>query len=227
MAVAQHIRSASAARGRLNTYVPNDTHSDQSRFISALTQINYSKSGSIRQILSADTDTDIYATANTKSHGTALFTQDGDDLQLASPQQIIEQARLLITQRFERGASLMDQPDIVDALLRVKLAGESRMVFAALFLDRRYRVLDFAVLFRGTIDGVTIHTREVIRDALFREAEVVIGARNDLAGDADPTERDFADAKKLRDALALVDVVLADYLIVGRSIASFTKLGLL
>ena len=46
-------------------------------------------------------------------------------------------------------------------------------VFAALILDTRYRLMALEGLFRGTIDGASVHRREIVRRALLDH--IVIG----------------------------------------------------
>lgn len=220
MATVQHTRRALGTRGRVNSRVPAEVLSAEPSCVSVLPQLDGSESASIRQFLSRNG-----TVASAEQLVPELFMHDGVSFRPASPWQVLSHAQHLIAQRFVRGASLMMQPEVVDALLRVKLAGEPQTVFAALFLDRRYRVLDFDMLFRGTIGGVSIYPREVVREAIHREAEVIIVARNDMAGDSDPTQCDVANAQRLKDALALVDVVLADYLIVGKTVTSLAEMG--
>jgi DNA repair protein RadC len=43
-----------------------------------------------------------------------------------------------------------------------------------LHLDTRHRLIAFEELFRGTIDGASVHPREVVRQALARNSAAVI-----------------------------------------------------
>jgi DNA repair protein RadC len=47
-----------------------------------------------------------------------------------------------------------------------------------LYLDKRHRLIQFEELFRGTIDGASVHPREVVKLALQRNAAAVIVAHN-------------------------------------------------
>ena len=59
-----------------------------------------------------------------------------------------------------------------------------------LFLDNRHRLLAFEELFRGTIDGASVHPREVVRQALLHNAASVIIAHNHPSGVVDPSQAD-------------------------------------
>jgi DNA repair protein RadC len=88
-------------------------------------------------------------------------------------------------------------------------------VFCCLYLDNRHRLTGFDELFRGTIDGASVHPREVVREALEHRAAAVILAHNHPSGVAEPSQADELITQRLRDALALVDIRLLDHVIVG------------
>jgi DNA repair protein RadC len=95
-------------------------------------------------------------------------------------------------------------------------------------LDVRHRLIAFEELFRGTVDGASVHRREVVKQALARNAAAVILAHNHPAGVAEPSEADELITHRLRDALALVDVRVLDHIIVGDGrCMSFAERGLL
>jgi len=101
------------------------------------------------------------------------------------------------------------------AFLRAWLKLRPYEVFAALFLDNRHRVIAVEELFRGTIDGASVHPREVVRRALAHNAAALIVAHNHPSGVAEPSAADLALTRRLADALALIDVRVLDHFIVG------------
>jgi DNA repair protein RadC len=89
-------------------------------------------------------------------------------------------------------------------------------------------VIGFEELFGGTIDGASVHPREVVKRALHHNAAAVIFAHNHPSGVAEPSHADRAITIRLRDALALVDVRVLDHFVVGDSeVVSFAERGLL
>jgi DNA repair protein RadC len=99
-------------------------------------------------------------------------------------------------------------------------------VFACLFLDQRHRVIAFEELFRGSIDGASVHPREVVRRCLAHNAAAVIVAHNHPSGVAEPSQSDHRITERLRDALGLVDIRLLDHIIVGDAdCVSFSERG--
>ncbi len=100
-------------------------------------------------------------------------------------------------------------------------------MFCCLYLDNRHRLLAFEELFRGTIDGASVHPREVVKRALARRAAAVILVHNHPSGIAEPSQADETITARLRDALALVDIRVVDHLIVGDGICvSLAERGL-
>ena len=141
--------------------------------------------------------------------------------------ELIGTARELIATRFTRGTALSSPDESRDYLI-TQLAGYEHEVFCCLFLDQRHRVIDFRRLFRGTIDGCSVHPREVVKMALFLNAAAVIFAHNHPSGVAEPSRADLALTKRLQDALALVEVQVLDHIVVGGAeTVSFAERGLL
>lgn len=145
----------------------------------------------------------------------------------ASADEILDAARLAVDQRMQRGASFLD-PAAAQAFFSDKLCGLEREVFAVAFLDTRHKLIEYAELFFGTIDGAEVHPREVVRYALRYNAAAVIVAHNHPSGISDPSTADRAVTARLKQALALVDVRLLDHIVVaGRNVVSMAALGLM
>ena len=116
--------------------------------------------------------------------------------------------------RLRRGGRL-ESPGDTCRYAEARLRGYRAEVFAAVFLDARHRVIAFEPLFRGTVDGASVHPREVVRRALVHNAAAVILAHNHPSGVAEPSFADRAVTERLEQALATVDVRVLDHLVVG------------
>jgi len=141
---------------------------------------------------------------------------------------IIEQAlAILDTRMFRHGEALISPRDSA-AFLKLKLGGYQWEVFGVLFLDNRHRVLAFEEMFRGTLDGASVHPREVVRAALKHNAAAVILSHNHPSGVAEPSAADRNITRQLRDALQLIDVRVLDHLVIGAGeLTSMTARGLI
>lgn len=142
-------------------------------------------------------------------------------------QAVLELARRHLQAQLERGDALTS-PELTRRFLSASLRGYPHEVFACLFLDNRHRVIRFEELFSGTIDGASVHPREVVKRALGHNAAAVIFAHNHPSGVAEPSESDIRITQRLREALALVEIRVLDHLIVGDGpIVSLAERGLL
>jgi len=157
-----------------------------------------------------------------------LFYQGVDgEMQLASNEQILMAARQLLAHRVRRGASLQS-PKKVGEYLALRLGNIDHEIFGLILLDKRHRVIECVDLFRGTIDGASVHPREVVKLALLRSAAACIAYHNHPSGVKEQSQADELITTRIRDALALIDVRLIDHLIVADSnVLSFAELGLL
>lgn len=127
----------------------------------------------------------------------------------------------------DRGDAL-SSPGKVRQYLSLQLGGNQHEIFAALFLDNRHRVIVFEELFNGTIDGAAVYPREVMKKCLAANAAAVIFAHNHPSGVAEPSDADISITKKLKDALALIDVRVLDHLIIGQGVqTSLAERGLM
>ena len=126
----------------------------------------------------------------------------------------LELARRSLAEQLQQRPSLGSPRDSGD-YLRAQLRHLPYEVFGCLFLDNRHRVLGFEELFRGTVDGASVHPREVVRACLRHNACAVIFAHNHPSGVAEPSAADRAITHELRDALQLVGVRVLDHLVIG------------
>ncbi|MDD3516816.1 MAG: DNA repair protein RadC [Chromatiales bacterium] len=169
--------------------------------------------GGLRPLLQADLDRFCEA----KGLGTAKYAQ---------LQAVLEMGRRHLDETLKRGDALTS-PDDTRRYLAARLRDHPHEVFAILFLDNRHRVIAFEELFQGTIDGASVHPREVVRRVLAHNAAAVILAHNHPSGVAEPSAADARITQRLKDALALIDVRVLDHLIVGDESVSLAERGLL
>ena len=142
-------------------------------------------------------------------------------------QACLEVGRRHLATQLDRGEPLTSTVE-TGRFLMAKLRHLPFEVFSCLFLDNRHRVIEFEELFRGTIDGTSVHAREVVRRALNHNAAAVIFAHNHPSGVAEPSQADRVLTDQLVSALSMVEVTVVDHLIVGDGdCVSFVDLGLL
>ena len=140
---------------------------------------------------------------------------------------ILDLAAEIIERRVCEG-DVFTSPSVTKQYVVTKIGHFDREVFACLFLNNRHQLVAFEILFYGTIDGATVHPREVVKRALAHNAAAVLAAHNHPSGVAEPSQADVSLTRRLRESLGLVDIRLLDHIVVGGSeTVSFAERGLL
>lgn len=98
---------------------------------------------------------------------------------------------------------------------RYRLAGIEHEEFHVAWLDTRHRIIACERLFRGSIDGCSVYPREVVRAALSNNAAAAIFAHNHPSGNPEPSRADAEITRRLKDALALIEVRVLDHVVVA------------
>lgn len=127
---------------------------------------------------------------------------------------LIERARKVLSTAVRRGR-MLTSPDEVRDFLLFTLALREKEVFGVLLLDNRNRVLRWRELFYGTLNHTAVYPREVVKLALQHNAAAVILVHNHPSGHPDASEADIALTRRLKQALALIDVRIPDHFIVA------------
>lgn len=123
---------------------------------------------------------------------------------------------------------VLTAPDQVHQFLQAQLRDRPYEAFACIYLDNRHRVLTYEELFRGTVNGASVHPREVVKAALAHNAVALIAVHNHPSGVAEPSAADQAITQRLLQALALVEIRLLDHLVVGDGVSvSMAERGLI
>ena len=139
----------------------------------------------------------------------------------------LEMSTRYLQHGMERGETISD-PGVTRRFLLSKLRPYTREVFACLFLDNQHRLIAYEEMFFGTIDGASVHPREVLRRALELNAAAVVFAHNHPSGVAEPSQADKRITERLSSALTLVDIRVLDHMVVGDTeVVSFAERGLL
>ena len=142
--------------------------------------------------------------------------------------QIIRRALKILESRMTYQTDFFTNPQDTKNYLRLKLGGNEREVFAVLYLSNRNQLISYEELFFGTIDGSTVHVREIVKLGLSLNAAAIICAHNHPSGVCEPSHADEMITKRIKDACALMDIRVLDHLIVsGKDAVSMAERGLI
>jgi DNA repair protein RadC len=132
-----------------------------------------------------------------------------------SDQDLVASAIRCLEQKYLVKQDCLTSPEATRNFLKLRLYGLHYEVFACLYLDNRHRVIRYEELFRGTLDGASVHPREVLRKVVETGAAAVIFAHNHPSGVPEPSQADLRITQRLREGLSLFDVRVIDHMIVG------------
>lgn len=142
--------------------------------------------------------------------------------------ELIGAALACLDARLRRPGAVFESPHQVREFLALQLAARDREAFAVLFLDGQHALIEFAVMFEGTLTQTSVYPREVVRRALMLNASAVILAHNHPSGMPEPSRADEHLTQALKAALSLVEVHALDHMIVGRlCVVSMAERGLM
>lgn len=99
---------------------------------------------------------------------------------------IPDQARDIISRYYQRGVQLCS-PDDVRRCVMVELAPLEHEEFGIILLDNQNQLLHKEILFRGTLNSVSVHPREVIKRVSKHNAAAIILVHNHPSGEPEPS----------------------------------------
>lgn len=144
---------------------------------------------------------------------------------------IIKQALNILASRLKTsspGTVIATCPEDVKSYLKMRLMPLEHEVFAVMFLNNQHQMIEYQVMFRGTIDSASVYPREVVKEALKQNAAAIIVAHNHPSGCPEPSKSDEQITYKLRDACNLLQIRLLDHVIVsGMDTVSLAERGII
>lgn len=130
------------------------------------------------------------------------------------------QAALEIGRRFREDEFVAGKQKIKSAhdlakILMPQMRDLKTEVFKVVYLDNQNKLIDIEDAATGTVNHAMPIVREIIHGALQKFAVSIICAHNHPSGDVKPSPQDKSFTKELLDAGRIMDVKLADHIIVG------------
>lgn len=95
------------------------------------------------------------------------------------------------------------------------LRDKAREVFKVVFLDSQNRVMAIETLFEGTLTATSIYPREVVKEALRRNAAALFLVHNHPSGVPRPSEEDTRLTRRLLHACRVMDITIHEHMIIG------------
>ena len=94
---------------------------------------------------------------------------------------------------------------------QISLVEEAKVMF----LDTRFRLMSISTVSKGGLSGTVIDPRIVFATALKRRCSAIILSHNHPSGNLKPSHADISLTKKFHEAGRLLEITLADHLIIS------------
>lgn len=127
---------------------------------------------------------------------------------------VLEMSQRHFESGLQKGDAFTD-PQAVAQYLSHSIGFQHREQFGILLLDQQHRLIQFEMLFEGTLNQASVHPREIVKAALDHHAAAVILAHNHPSGDPAPSQSDIELTRILSQALNLIDIRCLDHIIIG------------
>lgn len=126
-----------------------------------------------------------------------------------------ELQRRLLQQAAKTAKTSLNSYDKVAAYLQFLLGPLSTEAFYILYLDTKMQLIAEEKAQAGTVDEVAIYPREVIKQALLKDAKYIILAHNHPSGDPTPSSADIELTKQIHSMGQAFNVQVLDHIIIG------------
>ena len=122
--------------------------------------------------------------------------------------------------------TVLDTTDKLVRYLTPYLATRSREAVYMISLDTRYSMLGLKCLGSGVVNETTLHVRDIVEEALKRNAVSVVLAHNHPGGNTMPSQQDMDMTEDIDAALTGIGIAFMDHIIISpNGYYSFRKHG--
>lgn len=126
------------------------------------------------------------------------------------------------------GKDIITSSDEVLDYLKHNLRDKKQEIFSVIYLNGRNEIIGMEELFHGSLTTSVVYPREVVKKVLKQNAAALIFVHNHPSGNLNPSQEDIKITKKLKDAVATIDVKVHDHLIIaGNDYYSFADNNLI
>ena len=129
---------------------------------------------------------------------------------------LIRSANVRYLARTMESLPLLDSPQVFANYARMKLGDKGCEVTMVFYLNTQNRLIRCDTLGTGSVDAISIFPSEIARNALLCGAQSVVICHNHPGGGCLPSREDDAVTFSIRNALAPLEIVLLDHVIVSR-----------
>jgi DNA repair protein RadC len=123
-------------------------------------------------------------------------------------------AALELARRGTETPLALSSPQALMSLLEKKFSSQQEYL-TAMYLDTRLQLIEQRMIYKGTLDQILIHPRDIFGPALELRAAGVALCHNHPSGDITPSDDDIRTTHRLSTAGEIIGITLIDHLILG------------
>ena len=105
-----------------------------------------------------------------------------------------------------------------DIYLKMRhLKHEQQEQFYAIMLNTKLKIINTKLIYKGTVNSMVIHPREIFKEAIKSNASYIIIVHNHPTGDSSPSTEDKTTTKNLEEVANIVGIEILDHIIIGNN----------
>lgn len=135
-------------------------------------------------------------------------------------------ARRYLRERLEGKRYLHSSEEVRDYLIHI-MRGLKKEIFTVIYLDSSHAILDSETVAEGTINVNTVYPRELVKQALHKNAAAMVIAHNHPSGSIEPSSLDMQLTRTISLLGSMMQIQLLDHIIIGNGSYSFADHGLM
>jgi DNA repair protein RadC len=149
------------------------------------------------------------------------------DAKIAQIKAAVELGRRMVSEEKSDDEPVRHSSDVANRLMPI-MRDLKKERFVLLLLDRKNVITDIINVDHGTVDQANPHVREILQQALRKNAPSIIVAHNHPSGSIRPSDQDKAFTRNLVIAAYATGVTCFDHIIIGNNrFFSFADEGLI
>ena len=124
-----------------------------------------------------------------------------------------------------QGQTLSNSEEVYNVMKPLFYENDDVETVYCIFLNTKNRILAIEKIFSGTISSSVIYPRELIKRVIALKSSAIVLTHNHPSGFIEPSPEDKAITVRIAIALASIDVVLHDHIIIGDGFFSMADEG--
>jgi DNA repair protein RadC len=124
-----------------------------------------------------------------------------------------------------QGQELSNSQEVYNVMKPLFAENDDVETVYCIFLNTKNRILAIEKIFSGTISSSVIYPRELIKRVIAHKSTAILLTHNHPSGFVEPSAEDKAITVRIAIALASIDVVLHDHIIIGDGFHSMADEG--